>query len=388
MEDVPPGYETRVVALPPREQDDRVTKLDLQTLLTSAPPEHDWIWDGYIEAGALTILHGDGATGKSILAGHLARAVTTGGTCLGRPTTQGNVLIIDAENPIDEIHRRVHALDYSHCPPDTLNYYRASDTILGGGEHPDVDKLRELVQTHQARVAILDSQRGLWAGEEKEALDIRRFYRQLQALAEALECAVILIHHDRRTGNFSGSSDIHNSADTRLHLERPDVEKPERVLHHAKARSSAELPASSYTFSFDQTLGLFTFSQPRSPTTDHTLVVDALHDDEWRTAPEVRERAGIRLDIAKTILWELVRSGSAQSINGIPGRSSKSIGFRRSIDSSRTWDQSGSVDQNVPRRTDPTVPHPLKGVGTGSVDTPDSSHPGTNDHLDPDDIPF
>lgn len=327
-------------------------QLDVARLLASAPPVHEWVWDGYIERKTLTILHGDGGTGKSILAGHLARAITNGGICLGHQTTQGNVLIIDAENPLDEITRRLHALDFAHAPMTRIAYYRASDPVLGDTTHVDTGTLANVITLHQSSVVILDSQRGVWAGDEREANEIRPLYRRLQALAEHLNCSIIIIHHDRRTGNFSGSSDIHNSADTRLHLERPDADKPERVLRHAKARSSAELPPASYTFTFDPNLSLFTFTQPREPITDLTIIRDAL-TDEWQTGTEISNRAGIRRVEAETTLWTLVRNGDAQYAEGPQGRSAKAKCWRRLTHLSQNRDKSGQVDPEVPSATCP-----------------------------------
>ncbi len=362
----------------PVHQAHALTKLDIAAILAADPPTHEWVWDGYIERRTVTVLHGDGGTGKSILAGHLARAITTGGTCLGRPTTIGNVVIVDAENHLAEISRRLHALDFAHAPEDRVNYYRASDPILGSPDKVDVDLLTQVLEIHEANACILDSQRGVWAGDEKEAIEIRPLYRALQAMAEQLDCAVILIHHDRRMGGYSGSSDIHNAADTRLHLERPDPDKPERILHHAKARSSVQLPAAAYTFTFDQGLGQFTFTQPREPITDIDRVWHALDDDEWLLATDIRDRVGIRNDLVRPMLWELVSAGRAQHLKGPPGRSARAIGFRRlspSSNSSQPREQSGTVAGTVPSADcSPGSPplDPLRGRGD----------PGTVEHAE------
>jgi archaellum biogenesis ATPase FlaH len=377
------------------QQDDpgRLHELDIAHLLSQPPPEHQWIWDGYIERRTLTVLHGDGGTGKSILAGHLARAVTTGGTCLGRPTAQSSALIIDAENPLDEISRRLHALDYASIPTGQIAYYRASDVILGTtGTGPELDRLADVVTVHEAGFVILDSQRGLWGGEEKDAIEIRPLYRQLQHLAEQTDCAIVVIHHDRRIGGFSGSGDIHNSADTRLHLERPDPDKPERILRHAKARSSAELQPAAYTFTFDETIGLFTFTQPREPITDAGMVRQALEDD-WLTVTEIAERAGIRRVDTQPILWELVRNREAQHMQGPPGRKKTAKCFRSmtvSPNLSQTRDNMGQEDQNVPPAYLSPVGPPY-GVGgpPDKSDTPDLSQTSDSQLLIPDDdIPF
>jgi hypothetical protein len=380
---LPPGYRTDVTPIRAAATVEHLEQLDIRDMLSRPAPQHEWVWEGYVERRTLTVLHGDGGTGKSILAGHLCRAVTSGQPCLGRQTQQGNVLIIDAENPFDEIHRRLHALDFATVPTDRVAYYRAGDVILGTGEEPQVDQLVTLIQQHHAQVVVLDSQRGLWGGDEKEAIMIRPFYRQLQAAAEALDTAIVLIHHDRRTGNFSGSSDVHNSADTRLHLERPDPDKPERVLRHAKARSSAELQPAAYTFAFDQQLGVFTFTQPREPIT------------------EIAERAGIRRIDAMPILWELVRNREAQFMEGPPGRSKRAKCFRRmmsspstptpqdenlALDLSQTRDRSGQVPESAPSaHLSPAFTPPLGGEA-GQVEHAEPVPPPG--HEDPDDIPF
>jgi len=358
-----------------------VTQLDIPSILNTPPPEHDWVWDQYIEVGTLTVIHGDGGTGKSILAGHLARAITTGGPCLGRPTQQGRVLILDAENPMDEIARRMHALDYAHTPPGSIAYYRAAEAVFGTTDSLDLEPLATLIELHRATTVILDSQRGLWGGDEKEQVEIRPLYRQLQYLAEQYACAVIIIHHDRRMGSYSGSGDIHNAADTRLALERPDPDRPERILRHAKARSSAELQPASYTFTFDEQLGLFTFSQPREPVTDADMVRQALADD-WFTVTEIAERAGMRRADVQPILWELVRSHEAQFAEGPQGRKSTAKCFRsmnhptnHPTNLSQTRDKLGQVDEKVPPAY-LSPDGPLYGVEgqRDKSDTPDLSH--------------
>lgn len=380
-----------------------VTRIDVPALLATAPPEHAWIWDGYIERRTLTVIHGDGGTGKSILAGHLARAIIDGGTCLGRPTTPSNVLVVDAENPLDEIHRRLHRLDMRSVAVDRFAYYRAAEAILTpAGDAIDVDRLVALILREHAGVVILDSQRGLWAGDEREAVEIRVLYRRLQATAEEYDCAVIVIHHDRRTGSYSGSSDVNNAADTRLHLERPNPEKPERVLHHAKARSSAELAPVEYTFTVDASLaphgGLFTFSLPREPVTDTTRVRDALTGD-WSTSPEVAGRAHVQKNQAVLeALWTLTRDGFAEYAEGPEGRRKTAKCWRRrshAAMSPRFPGQLGAVAAGDVDRTAPTGGHPAPlrgGVPSGAVGhdrtAPTETTPGQYGHNPHNEEPF
>jgi hypothetical protein len=67
--------------------DDRLTRLDIGSLLDAPAPRIDWLWDGYLEAGTICQLHGDGGVGKSILAAALVRAAIGESTPKDRTAT-------------------------------------------------------------------------------------------------------------------------------------------------------------------------------------------------------------------------------------------------------------------------------------------------------------
>lgn len=64
------------------------------------PPE--WLVEGVIERGTVTVLSGDTSAGKSSVADALSVSVLKGAPWLGCPVNRGHVLYIDEEN-----HRRV-----------------------------------------------------------------------------------------------------------------------------------------------------------------------------------------------------------------------------------------------------------------------------------------
>jgi hypothetical protein len=227
----------------------RVSVLDLAELLSVEPDPPAWVWHGYLERGTVGLLHGDGGLGKSLIALGLAKAVTIGGAFLGRPTRPGNALILDAENPGREIHRRLSSFAFG---PDErrLSYARVDESILGYPGSTE-ELLHGLIVELDASLVILDSLRGLWAGDEREAQEVRATFTALRRVAEACGCAFLVLHHDRKAGDYSGSSDVNAVLDSRLHLHRPALKpreepKPDdrrRVLSHPKMRSAPELPA-------------------------------------------------------------------------------------------------------------------------------------------------
>ena len=70
-------------------------------------PERQWLVDGLIPMGKVTLLGGDGGTGKSLLTVQLLVAVATGGSWIGRGVTAGTAVYLSAEDDDDELHWRI-----------------------------------------------------------------------------------------------------------------------------------------------------------------------------------------------------------------------------------------------------------------------------------------
>jgi hypothetical protein len=225
-----------------------VDHLDVASLLASPPPPIQWAWRGYIEAGTLTVLHGDGGLGKSHLALGLARATIQGGYFLHRPTRRGRVMVIDGENGLDEIARRLHGWDFGQHA-ESIAYLRADAPIL---DPADMSALRREVTEAAAGLVILDGQRALWPGDEREAIEVVRLYQALyHQVAEPTGAAVLLLHHDNKSGGFSGSTAINGGVASRLHLQLGDEETRTVKLVHGKARGSAQMHTIEYALRFE-----------------------------------------------------------------------------------------------------------------------------------------
>jgi hypothetical protein len=217
-----------------------LTSFDVSAALIESPPAVDWVVDGYVQASTVTLLHGDGGLGKSLLAFLLARGVAGGTPILERDTTQGAVVVIDGENDRDEIHRRLHAFEWAGAA-NHLEYLRADKQFL---DLPDAEATLTRLFAG-ARLAILDSQRACWAGDEKEAQEVRGLYMLLARVAERTGAAILVIHHDNRMGGYSGSSDLNAAVASRLHL-RAVTESDAVELVHAKCRSGRRQPTITY----------------------------------------------------------------------------------------------------------------------------------------------
>lgn len=287
-----------------------VTLLNLDEILANPPPDPDFAWGnqqgGYIELGTLCVLHGDGGLGKSLIGQGLCRRYTLGKEWLGQTTQGGVALYLDGENSLAEIARRLYSFEFR--PGDhQLKYGRVQFPILldpAAGEQ----LMDELILDTGATLIVLDSQRALWGGDEREQLEVRPMYDMLARVAEKHLVAILLIHHDNKSGIYSGSTDINAAVVSRIHLEKHDPKNRKdrrRVLWHEKSRSGPEQEPVSFTVD-KSTDGLLTFEIHEYDTQTKTTTPGAaprhgmrerietlLQDRVPRTRSEVARELGI-----------------------------------------------------------------------------------------------
>jgi len=147
---------------------------DVQPLLgTEEPDPMQWRVADFVPEDHLTMLVGDGGTGKSILALYLSLRICTGHPFLGMGTRKGRVLYIDHELDRNEQLRRVHriarGMNLNAGDPalrDRFLYWRPQNP-LGSEEHQE--DLLEAVDAHEIDLVILDS---LTMGAEGDVTDV------------------------------------------------------------------------------------------------------------------------------------------------------------------------------------------------------------------------
>lgn len=282
----------------------KLNQIDINKMLDTEPEPRIWIWDDYFTRGTLNMLHGAAGLGKSMIGLAIAAACTQHApdTILGHIINPSRVTIIDAENSEDEIHRRLRTAGIQNR--DKLRYYRADITILGQTETRDL--FTEIAK--HSDIVILDSMRGLWDGDEKEQAEAGRMLRDLARIAEATNLCIIIIHHDTKAGQYSGSSDIDAAiSGSRLHIQRAgdpkkkptddDDEWLERILTHAKCRIGAEQRPIRFKLSIDERIYLHPSTGPTSDldATCLELYEWAQKHPAWPNVPieDVKARAGI-----------------------------------------------------------------------------------------------
>jgi RecA-family ATPase len=215
-------------------------ELDLSQWDHKNPPEREWTVYNRVPARNVTMLSGDGAAGKSLIALQLAHSMALGRPdWLGALIERGHVLFVSAEDDEAELVRRSARI---------LKHYGATFADLQGRLHlydlsgedatlvvPAPGRTGLLQPTKllleleamaikiKPRLIVLDALADVFAGNENTRTDPPQFIRRLRTLAKKANSAILLISHPSLTGlnsgsGLSGSTAWHNSVRARMYF--------------------------------------------------------------------------------------------------------------------------------------------------------------------------
>lgn len=222
-------------------------------------PPRLWHVEGIIPAGTVTLMTGDGGTGKSLLALQLACATALSRSWIHRSVAGGEALFLSAEDDEAELHRRLadiaaaESVTLADLDRLTIRSLAGEDALLAHSDgHSGALAPSSLYREVEDRVAastpalvVLDTLADMFPGNENDRAQARQFIGLLRRIAIRHDCAVLLLAHPSLSGlnsgsGTSGSTAWNNSVRSRLYLERVKSEGYEanpdaRVLRGMKA---------------------------------------------------------------------------------------------------------------------------------------------------------
>jgi RecA-family ATPase len=231
------------------------------TLFEGQPvPAREWHVGQLIPHGTVTLLSGDGGTGKSLLALQLAVSTASATPWIGRSIAPGRAMLLSAEDDLEEIHRRLDDIlagegaKFSDLANLRIAPLAGLDAVLAtpGGKvgplaaTPLWTALVAHIEAFRPRLLVLDTLADLYAGEENNRAQVRQFVSMLRGLAIQYDMTVLLLSHPSLTGlssgsGMSGSTAWNNSVRSRLYLRRATLsggDEPDpdlRILETKKA---------------------------------------------------------------------------------------------------------------------------------------------------------
>ena len=225
-------------------------------------PERPWLVHGWIPDRTVTLLGGDGGTGKSLLSLQLMAACALGRPWLGLTVKPCKTFALFCEDDETEVHIRLdaiarhHGVDFGDLEGVGWSARSGKENVLMSFDQqnnrkiaPLWDELRAEVKDFGAQLVIIDTLADTFAGNENFRQQARSFVNQLRQLAQEIDGAVVLTAHPSlpcpaSSGSarpFGSNRRSSNSVRSRLYLTRPtefDADPDERVLRRMKANYS------------------------------------------------------------------------------------------------------------------------------------------------------
>lgn len=169
----------------------------------------EWLWRDWIPQGAVTLLAGKPGVGKSVVALWLCKLVTEG---LPWPDGQQNphgerpVIWCEAEGSMAANLERMRAFSISpsmiHLPlQDWLADFRLD-------QDAHLRELARAVETYRPSLIVVDSLSGSH-GRGENAVKVQEPLIRLRNLASTYNCAVLVLHHVRKTRHSGPHAEVH-----------------------------------------------------------------------------------------------------------------------------------------------------------------------------------
>jgi hypothetical protein len=283
--------------------------LDLQGARWGALAGPQWIVQDWLPAGAVTLLAGDGGSGKSYVSLVMAVQLTANVGTFAAGERQ-RVLYYSAEDPAEVLLWRVERICSALMidPADLAGWLFLFDATSASNvlftDHADpsarltarYDWLAAQVKTIEPSAVVLDNASDLYDASEVDRAKVRQFVTALNRLARLKMAAVLLLSHLDKAGakeggdalGYSGSTAWNNSVRARLFLYR---DGEQRVLALRKSNWGAAEHTVPVTWSRD----LLTFQI--GATVAGTLDDDTVTGVVWGLLREVLEAGDVNVSV-------------------------------------------------------------------------------------------
>ena len=184
------------------------------------PTAGAYLVKGIIPSGGLSVIWGPPKCGKSFWTFDLTMHIARGEPYRGKRVRQGPVVYLALEGGHGfrariEAYRRVHGIT-------AAPFYLVTDrTDLVRDHEALIDAIRAQVGTEKPAIVGIDTLNRSLAGSESKDEDMAAYIRAADAIREAFECAVVIVHHCGVDGSRPrGHTSLTGAADAQIAISR------------------------------------------------------------------------------------------------------------------------------------------------------------------------
>lgn len=206
-----------------------------------------WLAGARVPSGDLTILAGNGGSGKTEIATSLLVSVAADlGDWLGSVVESGPALFISCEEDEQNVRDRVeriakHRKIDPHAIKDLHLFFPELDATWLGSAEPRTGRISKTpllvqveawIEQHKPRLVVIDSVAAVFDGDAIARRQVRAFLALLRKVAREHDVAILLLDHPSVRGMADGtgtanSVDWRNSVRSMLHLSDPEKDDPD-----------------------------------------------------------------------------------------------------------------------------------------------------------------
>jgi hypothetical protein len=314
--------------------------------LADVKPERiDWLWEGRIPLGYITLLEGDPGEGKSHVSLALAADISQGRAlpCSHEDRAPGNILLVTSEDHLgNTIVPRLTRLGADLNRVTALEKHLVLDEL-------GIEKLKRHVVRGTVRMVVIDPITANLPGnvDMHKASDVRRVMGGLARVAEECRCAIVIVRHLRKGGTDKalhrglGSIDFAAVARSVL-LVGHQASNPAR---HAVVHLKSNLAAMSHSVGYEFRDGIFTWTGVSTLTAADLMAADVSVSDKLL---EAREFLTQKLADGPSLATEIQRCAEMEGISLATLRRAKdTLGVavdKTAMDGPWAWELPDTVD--------------------------------------------
>ncbi|BAY26162.1 hypothetical protein NIES2100_59750 [Calothrix sp. NIES-2100] len=209
---------------------------DVHEFLASSSDEREWVIAAHISVATTVLLFADGGVGKTLLAYDICKAVATGQAWNGYRTKQGQVLIIQTDEPEIDTTERLNIAGFKDIPRGVIN-------IETNWQFSQIRQLRQWIERERPLFVVIDSltSANRNSGVEEKDTSYGAVLYDLRDIANEYKCSIMVLHHENKAGGTRGTTAICDNVSEvwRLHKgeAKDNLSTTQRVLEIGKSRS-------------------------------------------------------------------------------------------------------------------------------------------------------